>query len=345
MSYKNLRHSLFTALRFKGDTMRELTLHIGAHKTGTSTIQSWMFNNKQFLEKKGITPFFIEKGKSKVQVNQTYYFDHSQIAKGIVTIDDQLAINLGKAPGNRVVISSECFSWINDPKEIQKFKAAVQPYFSSIKVLVYIRRQDRQALSHYQQRAKSWEAEGIYFTGDNKSFPTLDKNAYSYLDYYQHFTMWGDIFGDENITFNIFDRKLLKYNCVVSDFLDYLNVSFQKGSLTIKDTNTSLGILNVKVAHILREMGVKRESLVFQKIIKELGDSYVIKPSRKEALHFYSVFKESNVALNKRFGIDIDNEDIFSDDFAFYPEVATEDWTEELANHAIKTILNVLLNK
>ena len=45
--------------------MRELTLHIGAHKTGTSTVQNWMYNNQRFLKKNSVTPFFIENGKSE----------------------------------------------------------------------------------------------------------------------------------------------------------------------------------------------------------------------------------------------------------------------------------------
>lgn len=325
--------------------MRELTLHIGAHKTGTTTIQGWMYNHRHFLKSHGVSPFFVEKGKNNVQINQTYYFDHSKIKQGIVTIDEQLATNLINSPEQRIVMSSECFSWINDVNEIKKFKDALRPHFSSINILIYIRRQDRQALSHYQQRAKSWEAEGLYFSGDNKSFPRLDDNANAYLDYYRHFAMWGDVFGDENITFKVFDRALLKNNCVVSDFLDVLGVPFSEKDVQIKDANTSLGILNVKVAHILRSLNIKRNDPIFQKIINALGDSYVMLPSRQEAIDFYDKFKDSNVALNLRFKINSKNEDIFSNDFNFYKETASDEWNEALANQAITTIVTVLLNK
>jgi len=330
---------------FGENTMRELTLHIGAHKTGTSTIQNWMYNHRNFLKKNGVTPFFIENGKNTVQVNQTYYFNHSKIKQGIVTIDPNLAVNLKKCNDKHVVMSSECFSWIHDSAELVKLKAALQPHFSSIKILIYIRRQDRQALSHYQQRAKSWEAEGLYFSGDNKSFPSLDDNAQSYLDYYNHFAMWADVFGDDSVTFKVFDRALLKNNCAVSDFLDFLAIPFTKKIVSVKDANTSLGLLNVKVAHILRGMGVKLHDPVFQEIIKELGDSHVMLPSREEAVNFYSKFKESNIALNRRFNISDENEDIFANDFSVYQENSSDEWTEELANHAVTSILKVLLKK
>ncbi|MBB1304065.1 MULTISPECIES: hypothetical protein [Pseudoalteromonas] len=325
--------------------MRELTLHIGAHKTGTSTVQNWMYNNQRFLKKNSVTPFFIENGKSAVQVNQTYYFDHSKIKNGSVFIKEQLAINLKKCTGKRVVMSSECFSWIHDKEQLEQFKASLGAHFSSIKILIYIRRQDRQALSHYQQRAKSWEAEGHYFKGDNKAFPSLDKNANSYLNYYDHFAMWGDVFGDENITFKVFDRLELKNNCVVSDFLDFLKVPFSQNDINVNDANVSLGILHVKVAHILRSMGVKRNDAIFQKIINELGDSYVMRPARSTAIDFYSNFRASNVALNQRFKISSENESIFSESFDFYNEKASDEWNEDLANHAIKTIIKVILDK
>lgn len=325
--------------------MRKLTLHIGAHKTGTSTIQNWMYNHRQFLKENGVTPFFTANGKHTVQVNQTYYFNHSKIKQGVVTIDPNLAVNLKQCNEENVVMSSECFSWIHDREELAKLKSSLQPHFSSINILIYIRRQDRQALSHYQQRAKSWEAEGLYFSGENKAFPTLDENAQSYLDYYNHFAMWGDVFGDDNVTFKVFDRALLKNNCAVSDFLDVLSVSFTEKDVNVKDANTSLGLLNVKVAHILRDMGIKRHDPIFQDIINKLGESHVMLPSRKEAIDFYSIFKESNISLNERFNISTENEDIFSHDFSNYQEKSSDEWTEDLANHAITKILTVLLKK
>ena len=325
--------------------MRELILHIGAHKTGTSTIQEWMYSYSSHLIENGVTPFFIKNGKGPIQINQTYYFDHSRIKQGIVKIKGQLASNLKKCIGDRVVISSECFSWVNDKKELEKLKASLGSHFSSIKILVYIRRQDRQALSHYQQRAKSWEAEGLYFSGDNKAFPDLDENANAYLNYFDHFAMWGDVFGDENVNFKVFDRALLVNNCAVSDFLDFLKVPVLKKEEGVKDANASLGLLNIKVAHILRKMNVRRNDPIFQKIIVELGDSDVMLPSRSEAIDFYSKFKKSNADLNRRFKISNENECIFSESFDFYKESASDEWTEDLANHAITTIFKVLLDK
>lgn len=325
--------------------MQELILHIGAHKTGTSTIQNWIYNHRNFLEKGGITPFFVSPGNNDVQINQSYYFDHSKIEQGKVFIKDSLLPNLKKCRANRVVMSSECFSWILEKEVLDRFKRGLDEQFSSVKILIYIRRQDRQALSHYQQRAKSWEAEGRFFSGDNRSLPNLDNNAISYLDYNKHFSIWGDVFGDENISFRVFDRKLLKYNCVVCDFLHNLRVPFSKGDVLVNDANVSLGLVHVKIAHILRSMNIGRNDPVFKKIIKSLEASDVMLPSRSKALEFYSNFKESNTALNRRFNINSANEAIFTENFDLYQESAADEWTEDTANKAIETIIRALLGK
>ncbi len=61
-----------------------------------------------------------------------------------------LAKKLASLSGN-VGMSAEHLSWLFSGAEIERLATTLRQYFDAIEVIVYIRRQDKQAISHHQQ--------------------------------------------------------------------------------------------------------------------------------------------------------------------------------------------------
>lgn len=318
--------------------MKKLILHIGNHKTGTTTIQWWLFENKKRFEEYGISCFF-DSSSDKIKKNSMNYFDHSQVSTYGVKIKSGLVQALKLNPKEKILMSSEAFSWIFEKKELQKFKKELENYFNDIKIVVYIRRQDRQAISHYQQGCRAYGVEGKFYSGNFTALPIIDHNAIKYLDYDKRLSIWGDVFGDENIDIRVFDRTLLKNGDIVSDFAEYLRVD---DSLMTKpkEKNISLGFEETKVNHLMREAGLSEKRLFNNLVNQEVESSYKMLPSKKEAKEFYETFLLSNRRLNKRFKVN-KNINIFDDNFNLYPDISKQHWTEDSANKVFSTIFSI----
>jgi len=303
--------------------MKKLIIHAGLHKTGTTSIQEFLFRNKLKLEKDNFSVFMNETfGNVNHRTNCASWFDQTKLSQGICKIKDDFYFKIGqRASDSKItIISSECFSWINSESEIMKISQKLKVYFDEIKVIFYIRRQDKLAVSHYQQRAKTVLAEGEYYKDLDQPLPLIDENTINYFDYFTKIKKWCDAFDKNNLIVRNFDQRELLYGNVLADFQNVI------GCKDIIDAdiseNTSISIESLKVSYLLRSNGVKFNNPFYQEALKiSTGNKFL--PSREKALLFYKHFKESNVKLNSLLNI-TDREHIFCDSFSDYPECESQ---------------------
>lgn len=323
--------------------MPKLYIHAGNHKTGTSSIQAYLFKNSEWFYKNGFLCFLEDASGAPRRGNHSWWFDHSNIKKkgvflknGFFKVIDNLPKN-----GRDVVISSECFSWMFDSKHLNLVANKLKKTFDSVEVIFYFRRQDQHAVSHYQQAAKSY-AEKEFFSGGNGALPYLDENAIKYLDYYNKVLLWEDAFGADAVTVRRFNQELAKSG-ILPDFLSCLGISLSNIPKEAGRNNESWGWEKTKVFRILNELGVRHQSDLGISIKKRLSDEYKMLPSRWEAEEFYDFFASSNKNLANKLGM-IKDELFFDDDFSFYPESTVESFDEVTASEAIKNISNGFLD-
>src|SRR5690606_27824773 len=103
-----------------------------------------------------------------------------------------------KTSAHTVFISSESFEYSKSIQSIINLKNIFGPYFT-IKILMYIRRQDFLLESIYKQHVKMGLATDI------KSF--YNKTKIYYLDVLNN---WASVFGDEQIDVKVFDDEEVK---------------------------------------------------------------------------------------------------------------------------------------
>jgi hypothetical protein len=311
---------------------KRITLHIGSQKTGTSSIQRALYANRPLLLQHGITLFTTNiKGKeTKKGQNSWTDFDKEGLINS--TISDKLAEKLARA-GDHVLFSAETLSWIFNPQQIKAFHSQLSRFFDAMHVIVYLRRQDHQAVSHNQQASKSLHNGANRFYGHEAvALPRIRDHFKYYYDYNLRVGRWADVFGDENVTVRVFERDSLHNRDAVSDFFHVLGIEFNEQQPRRKESS---GYEATKVGHLMNQAGIETE--LRRRIWPHLDNSGKFLPTRQQAWDFYNTYRESNRRLNQRLKIN-DRPFLFDEDFSGYPEESTEQWTEEGANKAIKNL-------
>jgi hypothetical protein len=320
---------------------RKLYIHIGCHKTGTTSIQHTLARNPAALARRNLSFFYENYASGELLLPDLhswleYLERYKVVPHGLRGRDPlRLATRLSELSGD-IILSSENFSFFFEQQHIDALHAALAPVFADIRVICYLRRQDRHIVSHHQEGSKLMRrAENDLYGYSAKAIPAYDPRHRLYLDYERRLSMWAKVFGDERMVLKVYDRKLLKNGDAVADFFQLLGVDqYDK----VGDRNSAVGFIDSKLGHlILGSDAANKEMLV--DVAKAAGpDRRRMLPSRAEAQAYYAHFAESNAALNARFHINAAPQ-LFDDDFSDYPEAPQDEWTEESANDALTRLL------
>ena len=165
--------------------MRDLILHIGLHKTGTSYLQKLMLGNRDLLHESGIglAPY----------MNLTSGTHHPIIAEIDREGPEKVFEAVAQAPGERVLISAEELCVVmEDRGAAQAIRDAAARHFNP-KLVIFLRRQDHLKESVYAQIVKHW------FVGD-----ILDDDHYGY-DHDARLRALEEVFGRENMIVRIYE--------------------------------------------------------------------------------------------------------------------------------------------
>lgn len=306
---------------------KRLWLHVGSHKTGTSSLQVTFRANEALLHERGLG---IARSVPWPHVHPMLcYVNPRQIMpEGFKTANPAaFAAFLASTPMNTVFASSENFAFFFQQAVIDDLAAALKQKFDEIRILVYLRRQDRHAVSHHQEGAKpDRPPEGALWGHGLRALPDPSPLHRLYLDYDQRISMWEKAFGSDSLVVRVFDRALLKEGDIVADVLDLIGIS-DAGLTRLPDRNVSLGRLQAKVGHIAN--ATLSDDILTKCLIETMPEEARMAPSRAEARAFLAPYLEGNRRLNARLKISAEP-DLFADDFSDYPEVGT-DHLEELA--------------
>ena len=315
---------------------RTLFLHIGSHKTGTTALQQGLHRNRILLRACGAT--YVA---APTATHLHSYLGVPDLAAflpaGLGVLDpDGLATRLAMAETETVLASSENFSFFFQKPAIAALADLLRPQFDTIRIVCYLRRQDRHAVSHHQEGAKPHrQVEGALWGHAPTALPAPSDAHDLYLDYDRRLGLWADVFGDAAMTIRVYDRNLLKNGDIFADFLSVTGLDIT-GLQAVGDRNTSLGAAQTKVGHLMNGLAIKGATA--GTILARLSPEGRLLPSRPEAEAFQSRYTASNHRLNQRFQVS-PGADLFNADYTDYPDIAANDWTEDGANAALLATL------
>lgn len=287
--------------------MTRLVVHIGTHKTGTTTIQRTLSANRQQLLARSINypnysligrkPHYAHLGMANALAG-----DHPNIPKEaaedffrsvrsqaeehqttLISAESMYRQVIGEAPQN--AISREAY-WKGRIAYINR----VHEVLGSAEIVMVVRRQADFAESMYQEHVK--------VTRYGKTFLEFLKEFWFHFEYYQQAKAWAEVFG--NIKIIRFDD--IKGKNIAENFLNFLSID--AGPLrTIPNQNESLSHEAVMLKRILNVGSYPREQL--REFSRQLTELKKIAPQSKTRRSFFNSDKSRNVFQD---GFLVDNE-------------------------------------
>ena len=231
----------------------DITLHIGTEKTGTSTLQSilsanqdWLAENQVFLpaslrprgvgDNQIVLPALFCQGseKSSLRAKAGQQENERDMAfSQRITAAFEREVEQARQQGmQRMLISSEHLSSrLRSSDEIHAMADWLARFGRVSKVLVYLRRQDQFLVSSYSTDLKSGRDRPFNIPG-----PKWARHRY---DYQHLLTLWAEVFGYPALVVRPFERSRFVNQDLIDDFACYAGL--QHGQpLREDDKNPSL---------------------------------------------------------------------------------------------------------
>jgi hypothetical protein len=334
---------------------RTIFIHVGQHKTGSTSIQKALILNKKVLKDNNIYFFKTNPDGSEGNNSEEWIkpirdintnkwdkpknnLDYGDVYK--ISNPKLLASKAANLPGD-VVLSAESLSLINNYEKLKELRFCFNQYFNKIIIIIYLRRQDSQIISHSQEEGKGGGSLNKFgfFLNPNTAIPIHSDHYIGYLDYFERLSKWGNVFEDKNIIVDTYENEDLDKNDLVLDF--FAKIGIHNIKIIPNRVNESWGFEKRKLIYLMES--IKLNKYMSEIVMENIESTGKMLPSREEAKIFYSKYKKINQSLNTKFKIN-HNKFLFNDDFTMYPKIKNDVWDEHKANYAFKNIFDALDN-
>jgi hypothetical protein len=228
--------------------MKEIILHIGTQKAGTSSLQQYFDDYKELLNDNGVAYPFSDKELDEIlpglALNQGFRYTIRKYDLKAVSAFEKYPIQkfvdrLESENAARVILSNEDLYYQKD----LSFLEFLKDY--NIRVVIYLRPRMELLDSIYRQDVEQH--------GEVSNFPVYlkefgywcsSRNTKEWLademDYGEILQRWSKAVGKENIIVRSYDRKLFRNGDVVADFLGLVNLDYLYNETLSYSTNQSM---------------------------------------------------------------------------------------------------------
>lgn len=307
-------------------------LHIGTEKTGTTTIQNFLAENRQTLLRHGYLypdcPGKTNHFKLVVFASESTRFMNLHKLLRLDTIEkvtrfktkfpQRLEQELTLSNCEKVIFSSEhCSSRLTNEEDIERLKNLLDKFFDDIEIIIYLRRQDKFLASTYSTAIRAGSTEPF-------KIPSKETIEIRY-NYYNILNKFAKVFGKQKIKVRIFEPSKMIEGNLLKDFMNTVESEIDDSYSFISNLNTSLDVYSLEYVRILNKnlkKIIKHDpDKHIKKVIKKLenySSKYKNKGglllSEKMAREFMSICEESNQQVAKIY-LDQHDEKLFNENF------------------------------
>jgi hypothetical protein len=289
---------------------REIFLHIGTEKTGSTAIQRIGNRERHQLRKDGVcyptTPgeeshyYLALYGTGDTELRQMADLNADAAWQEFQkSFPEKLRTEIEMSGCRRVVLSSEHLSSrIYRRSQVQRLAELLQPV-GRVKVVCYLRPQHELFLSANSTFIK---AGGTYYRD-----PPAD-DADPFYNYEIMLGPWADVFGEANIILRVYDRERLKDNDIVSDFFSLLGCEICKSGAAEMRINRAfdpktlefLMLINQHVP-VFKDHRWNPERAELTDALEAISSEPNPTLSVEELRRFFALFERSNAVIARRF--------------------------------------------
>lgn len=303
----------------------KLILHVGIHKTGTTAIQSFLSMNKVILKNYGF--YFPQvhctiENKPVILTQAIQNNDKDKYQK----ILQEIILSAKNEKCHTVILSDEDFQLF---AHFGNDNIGVLNQFFDVKIVMYIRRQDRYSESAYsfwvQWYGKRTTIEPRYLL---RLFPILD---YNYL-----LTRWENLFGISNIVLKVYDNVVLNGN-LIEDFISILDIdrSEKWGNPKEKDSNITLNKYIIEflrrtnhIPLLFKEFEELKHFLANESSIKKGPKANFLEKAKID--HTFELAKETNALVAERY--------FFSNEL--FPKISIQEDSDSLSDESFYRVID-----
>jgi hypothetical protein len=337
---------------------RDLILHIGLSKTGSSSIQHVLSGQRAALRAQGVyyprTPGAASHSllaAAMVNDRRTLWGFNQAVWEGMTPaarldrFAEEWRDELETMPGwaTRCIISTEMIGvLLRHDDEAGRLAASLRPYFDPIRVVVYLRRQDLHCTSAFNEWLRGGVLRGMALPQDGPADGPM-------LQYGALLDRFARAFGDAAMQPRLFERGRLRNDDVVEDFLHVAELDLQiPPEAPERQSNTSM---TLEGQTLLLEAGRRmaalhggnswRETPQWRRLAESVSEALPgqgWRPTAAEAAAFMERFADTNEHARSRFFPD--QPTLFSTDYSFLPETPMQPAYQSLVEAALDVLLH-----
>ncbi len=286
--------------------MKTAVIHIGTHKTGSTTIQDFLRVNRSKLQGRKIAAVRLD-GKPNLSQLHLYASPksrHTNLLRMRAWRDDakyqafadSFPEELGQVVDgfkgcNTYIFSAESLGLLRSDEDIRRLQSLFAPHFDDIRILVYLRRQDDLAISLYQQHLK----------GGSTSERVIPAGALGIYNFKSMLQAYEGVFGREKIAARRFDTGSGRFD-IVDDFLSTIGIK-NRGFAPIKRRNESVGVQGAAILlefnRLVSDGGLNQDPSPFRKrtlvpLLRTIKSDSKLKLSAQESAEFMARYADQN---------------------------------------------------
>lgn len=329
--------------------MSEVFIHIGTEKTGTTTVQTGLTNARAQLAEQGVLypkclglpnhlylPAACMEEKDGAEIlAYTLFQTKLTYAELAPELKRRFTAELHGVGARKVIISNEhLHSRLTNKASKERLHDFFADMCDTIKIIVYIRRQDKVAVSLHSTLLKHGNTNIKYLLPDTSNYLPY------YFNYWEIVESYSEVFGAENVIVRPLEPGVLVNDDVLDDVVACTGIEFPE-SCRPPRLNESLSVegklflerFNRRAPLFVDGKPNRLRNGVIQ-FIEKYATGKSVSVSRAEAETFYRSFQSSNEQLRKKYLPDLTGP-MFSEDFSSYPlevsETADPDKVADLA--------------
>jgi hypothetical protein len=246
--------SLQTESKLLKMPQKELYIHIGTHKTGTTALQQFFLQNREVLKQKGIEyPVDVGGDAGHHRLGWSFHKEggrpSNKFPADLKSSEEEWS-SLLRAGGNKILLSSETLYNCNaeNMRHIKEYTVGFQ-----VKFIVYLRRQDSMAASVSNQITKASE----------RKWTDYEKLPYK-MNYIDCLEILEKTFGKENVIVRPYEKQQFYAGTIFADFLHYvfgqeLTEEFQ---IPEGDINSRLHPIILEYKRLLNHLPIPFDQLI-----------------------------------------------------------------------------------
>jgi hypothetical protein len=243
----------------------DLVLHIGSGKTGTSSVQQLLNKNRKHLAELGtLFPQSPGRGRhvrlglfirpdpeldNKIGWHKQNYYSPAEFREDF---QHELFAEINDSGLTRVLLSDEAL-YGSSVEALNRLRAFTDEIARSIRLVVYLRRQDDHLCSRYQQVVKTGEVRRL---ADRVQQLDYSKT----YDYHARLRTWAQLLEPNDFVVRPFDRERFAGGSLLQDFLDAARIDARAEDFKqVRNLNESLDAESVEFLRLLNLHRIEHE--------------------------------------------------------------------------------------